>query len=55
MAKAFLSQAIVVRDVLVLSLVADVSGRKVYRALFAKSIKKAPSIDSISFKALRLL
>lgn len=35
--------------------VADVSAREVREALFAQSVKKAPGVDGIGFKALRLL
>ena len=37
------------------SLIADMSVYEVREALFAQPIKKALSIDSIGFKALRLL
>ena len=35
--------------------VADVSAKEIREALFAQSVKKAPGVDGIGFKALRLL
>ena len=35
--------------------VADVRAKEVREALFAQSVKKAPGVDGIGFKALRLL
>jgi hypothetical protein len=55
MAQAFQPQAAVVGDISFPSSVADISAREVLEALLAQSVKKAPSIDGIGFKALRIL
>jgi hypothetical protein len=54
-AQAFPSQAMVDREVSSPASVADVSAREVHKALFTQFVKKAPSIDSTGFRALRLL
>jgi hypothetical protein len=54
-AQAFLSQAIVDREVSFPGSVTNVSAREVRKALFTQSVKKAPGIGGISFIALRLL
>jgi hypothetical protein len=55
MEQAFPSQSRVGRETAFLDSVADVNAREVREALFAQSVKKAPGVDGISFKALRLL
>ncbi|KAM0705433.1 hypothetical protein Q7P35_008223 [Cladosporium inversicolor] len=55
MAQAFPSQAVVVGNISFPSPAAEVSVREVREALFAQSVKKAPGVDGIGFKALRLL
>jgi hypothetical protein len=55
MAQAFPSQTRVGGETAFPDSVADVSAREVREALFAQSVKKAPGVDGIGFKALRLL
>ncbi|GAB7336743.1 hypothetical protein MBLNU13_g10839t1 [Cladosporium sp. NU13] len=55
MAQAFPPQAAVVEEFSLPGTVAEVSSREVREALFTQSVKKAPGIDGIGFKALRLL
>jgi hypothetical protein len=54
-AQAFLSQAAVVGEVSFLDSTTDVDACKVREALFTQAVNKAPRVDGISFKALRLL
>jgi hypothetical protein len=54
-AQAFPSQSMVEGEVVPPSSLADVSAREVREALFTQSVKKAPGVDGIGFKALRLL
>ena len=53
--QGFLSQTRVKEETAFLDSVADVSAKEIREALFAQSVKKAPGVDSIGFKALRLL
>ena len=55
MAQAFPSQAVVVGDASFPDSVAEVSAREVREALFTQAVKKAPGVDGIGFRALRLL
>jgi hypothetical protein len=55
MAQAFPSQTRVGGETVFLDSVADMSAREVREAMFAQSIKKAPGVDGIGFKAARLL
>ena len=55
MAQAFPSQAVVVRDISFPDSAADVSACEIRQALFTQVVKKAPGVDGISFRALRLL
>jgi hypothetical protein len=55
MAQAFPSQTRAGRETAFPDSVADVSAREVREALFTQSVKKAPGVDGIGFKALRLL
>jgi hypothetical protein len=54
-AQAFPPQARDNGDIGILNTRAKVSADEVREALFVQSVKKAPSVDGISFKALRLL
>jgi len=54
-AQAFPSQAVVVGDVSFPDSAAEVSACEVREALFTQAVKKAPGVDGIGFKALRLL
>ena len=55
MEQAFPSQSRVGGETAFPDSVADVNAREVREALFAQSVRKAPGVDGISFKALRLL
>ena len=55
MAQAFPSQAAVVGEVSFPDSTADVDACEVREALFTQAVNKAPGVDGISFKALRLL
>jgi hypothetical protein len=55
MEQAFPSQTRVDGETAFPDSVADVSTREVREALFDQSVKKAPGVDSIDFKAFRLL
>jgi hypothetical protein len=55
MTQAFPSQAMVDGEVSSPASVANVSARQVHEALFTQSVKKAPGVDGIGFRALRLL
>ncbi|KAI7704569.1 hypothetical protein KC353_g13409 [Hortaea werneckii] len=55
MAQAFPPQAEIEDDIEVPDSRAGVSVREVREALFAQSVKKAPGVDGIGFKAFRLL
>lgn len=55
MAQAFPPQAEIQEDIEFPDSSVGVSARKVRKALFAQSFKKAPGVDGIGFKALRLL
>jgi len=55
MAQAFPSQAVVVGDASFPDSVAEVSACEVREALFTQAVKKAPGVDGIGFRALRLL
>lgn len=55
MAQTFPPQVVVGEDISFPSSVTEVSAREICEALFARSVKKAPGIDGIGFKALRLL
>jgi hypothetical protein len=54
-AQAFLSQAVDIEDTPNLDTSAGVSAKQVREALFTQSVNKAPGVDGIGFKALRLL
>lgn len=53
--QAFPSQSRVGGETAFPNPVADVSAKEIREALFAQSVKKAPGVDGIGFKALRLL
>ena len=53
--QAFPSQSRVGGETAFPNSVADVSAKEIREALFAQSVKKAPGVDGIGFKALRLL
>ena len=55
MAQAFPTQTMIDGEMSFPGSIAEVSAREVREALFAQSVKKAPGVDSIGFKALRLL
>jgi NACalpha-BTF3-like transcription factor len=54
-AQAFPHQAMDNEDIQIRDTSAGVSTEQVREALFTQAVKKAPGIDRISFKALRLL
>jgi hypothetical protein len=54
-AQAFPPQARDDGDIVIPSTRAKVSAEEVREALFVQSVKKAPGVDGIGFKALRLL
>ena len=55
MEQGFPSQTRVEEETAFPDSVADVSAKEIREALFAQSVKKAPGVDGIGFKALRLL
>lgn len=55
MKQAFPYQASTNADNLIPDTIADVGKRDVQEALFAQSVKKAPGVDKLGFRALRLL
>ncbi|GAB7336400.1 hypothetical protein MBLNU13_g09118t2 [Cladosporium sp. NU13] len=55
MARVFPPQAVVVGDVSFPGSAAEVSACEVSEALFTQAVKKAPGVDGIGFRALRLL
>lgn len=55
MVQAFPPQAIHNEDIQISDMSAGVSAEQVREALFIQAVNKAPGIDRIGFKALRLL